>query len=431
MNIIDIIEKKKHNLELTKFEIEFVIENMMCGEIDDYQISALMMAIYFNSMTDAETINLTNAMINSGDVIDLSKLTNPTVDKHSTGGVGDKTSLILGPLLSTFNLSVAKMSGRGLGHTGGTLDKLESIEGFNINLTEDEFISQVNKTGLAIIGQTQELVPADKKLYALRDVTATVDSLPLIAASIMSKKIASGAHNMILDVKYGSGAFMKTKEDAEVLAKKLVMIGNGVGRNTVAVISDMEQPLGCAIGNALEVQEAIDILQGHGPEDVTELCILLTVELLLMTGLYSDAALARSDVEIKISNGEAYAKFLEFIKAQGAVEYAEESLPHTIKVVEIIAEESGYVSQVDAITIGRAAMILGAGRVKKTDIIDPAVGIVLHKKIGDFIENGDVICDVHVNDETNLEQVISMIGQAYEISEQKVEDKKIIEKIIK
>jgi len=431
MNIIDIIEKKKHNLELTKVEIDFVIDKMMIGEIDDYQISALMMAIYFNSMTDEETINLTNAMINSGDVIDLSKLENPTVDKHSTGGVGDKTSLILGPLLSTFNLSVAKMSGRGLGHTGGTLDKLEALEGFNINLSEEEFINQVNNTGLAIIGQTQELVPADKKLYALRDVTATVDSLPLIAASIMSKKIASGAHNMILDVKYGSGAFMKTKEDAEVLAEKLVMIGNGVGRNTVAVISDMEQPLGCAIGNALEVQEAIDTLKGHGPSDVTELCILLTVELLLMTETYTDPILARTKVEEKISSGEAYNKFLEFIQAQGAVEHAEETMSHSIKVVEIIAEESGYVSQVDAITLGRAAMILGAGRVKKTDIIDPAVGIVLHKKIGDFIEVGDVICDVHVNDETNLEQVISMIGNAYETSAEEVVVKKIIEKIIK
>jgi pyrimidine-nucleoside phosphorylase len=431
MNIIDIIEKKKHNLELTKVEIDFVIDKMMSGEIDDYQISALMMAIYFNSMTDEETINLTNAMINSGDVIDLSKLENPTVDKHSTGGVGDKTSLILGPLLSTFNLSVAKMSGRGLGHTGGTLDKLEALEGFNINLSEEEFINQVNNTGLAIIGQTQELVPADKKLYALRDVTATVDSLPLIAASIMSKKIASGAHNMILDVKYGSGAFMKTKEDAEVLAEKLVMIGNGVGRNTVAVISDMEQPLGCAIGNALEVQEAIDTLKGHGPSDVTELCILLTVELLLMTETYTDPILARTKVEEKISSGEAYNKFLQFIQAQGAVEHAEETMSHSIKVVEIIAEESGYVSQVDAITLGRAAMILGAGRVKKTDIIDPAVGIVLHKKIGDFIEVGDVICDVHVNDETNLEQVISMIGNAYETSVEEVVVKKIIEKIIK
>lgn len=431
MNIIDIIEKKKHNLELTQAEIEFVIEKMMSGEIDDYQISALMMAIYFNSMTDSETINLTNAMINSGDVIDLTGLDKPTVDKHSTGGVGDKTSLILGPLLATFDLAVAKMSGRGLGHTGGTLDKLEAIEGFNINLSEDEFINQVNDIGLAIIGQTQELVPADKKLYALRDVTATVDSLPLIAASIMSKKIASGAHNMILDVKYGSGAFMKTKEDAEVLAKKLVMIGNGVGRNTVAVISDMEQPLGCAVGNALEVQEAIDTLNGNGPEDVTELCILLTVELLLMTGLYTDASSARVDVEAKIENGEAYAKFLEFINAQGAVAGAEDTMPHTHNVIEIIAEESGFVSQVDAITIGRAAMILGAGRVKKIDVVDLGVGIVLHKKIGAFVEIGDVICDVHVNDETNLEHVITMIGDAYEISEEKVEDKKIIEKIIK
>ncbi|MGL5020887.1 MAG: thymidine phosphorylase, partial [Mycoplasmatales bacterium] len=280
MNIVEIIEKKKHNIELSIEEIKFVINGLMNGDIDDYQISALMMAIYFNSMTNDETINLTNAMINSGDVIDLSSIHNPTVDKHSTGGVGDKTSLILGPLLATFDLSVAKMSGRGLGHTGGTLDKLEALEGFKIEISDHDFIKQVNEHGVAIIGQTGELVPADKKLYALRDVTATVDSLPLIAASIMSKKIASGAHTIILDVKYGSGAFMKTINDAEELAKTLVMIGNGVGRKTIAAISSMSQPLGDAIGNSLEVQEAMDTLKGHGPSDVEELCTLLAIELL-------------------------------------------------------------------------------------------------------------------------------------------------------
>ncbi|MGL5021634.1 MAG: thymidine phosphorylase, partial [Mycoplasmatales bacterium] len=326
MNIVEIIEKKKHNIELSIEEIKFVINGLMNGDIDDYQISALMMAIYFNSMTNDETINLTNAMINSGDVIDLSSIHNPTVDKHSTGGVGDKTSLILGPLLATFDLSVAKMSGRGLGHTGGTLDKLEALEGFKVEISDHDFIKQVNEHGVAIIGQTGELVPADKKLYALRDVTATVDSLPLIAASIMSKKLASGAHTIILDVKYGSGAFMKTVNDAEELAGTLVMIGNGVGRKTIAAISSMSQPLGDAIGNSLEVQEAMDTLKGHGPSDVEELCTLLAIELLIETNKFSDANEARIAIKEKLTSGEAYTKFIDFIQAQGAVIGAQDDM---------------------------------------------------------------------------------------------------------
>lgn len=431
MNVLEIIEKKKHNQELTKTEIEFIVNGVTDGSIADYQISALLMAIYFNSMTDAEIINLTMAMVNSGDVVDLSKITKATVDKHSTGGVGDKTSLVLTSILACFDLAVAKMSGRGLGHTGGTIDKLESIEGFSVEISEEDFIKQVNEHSQAIIGQTANLVPADKKLYALRDVTATVDSIPLIAASIMSKKIASGASTVVLDVKYGTGAFMKTEEEAEVLAKKLVMIGNGVGRKTIAVITSMEEPLGNTVGNVLEVEEAIVALNGNGPEDLMEVTKTLASELLIANDKFTSEEEAIAAIDEVLLNGKAYSKFIDFIEAQGATEDAIEKMAIAKAKVEIIADEKGFVSAIDAENIGHAAALLGAGRMTKDDKIDVAVGIVLNKKIGDSINIGDIICEVHCNDEKNLDRVIEMIAESIKLSDSEVTKPKLIAKVIR
>ncbi len=431
MNILEIIEKKKHKKELTKAEIDFIVNGVTKNTIADYQISSLLMAIYFNSMTDQEIIDLTMAMVNSGDVVDLSKITKPTVDKHSTGGVGDKTSLVLTSILACFDLAVAKMSGRGLGHTGGTIDKLESIEGFSVEISEEQFINQVNEHSQAIIGQTANLVPADKKLYALRDVTATVDSIPLIAASIMSKKIASGASSIILDVKYGTGAFMKTEAEAEMLAKKLVMIGNGVGRKTMAVITSMQEPLGKAIGNVLEVEEAIAALNANGPEDLMVVTKTLACELLIANGKFSNETSALNAIDEVLINGKAYAKFVDFIKAQGAKNDAIETMPIAKEKVEIIAEETGFIQKIDAESIGHAAALLGAGRMQKDDKIDVAVGIILNKKIGDEVTIDDVICEVHYNDKKNLERVIEIIAQSISLSEQKVDKPNLIAKIIR
>lgn len=431
MNVLEIIEKKKHDQELTKTEIEFIVNGVTDGSIADYQISALLMAIYFNSMTDAEIINLTMAMVNSGDVVDLSKITKATVDKHSTGGVGDKTSLVLTSILACFDLAVAKMSGRGLGHTGGTIDKLESIEGFSVEISEEDFIKQVNEHSQAIIGQTANLVPADKKLYALRDVTATVDSIPLIAASIMSKKIASGASTIVLDVKYGTGAFMKTEEEAEVLAKKLVMIGNGVGRKTIAVITSMEEPLGNTVGNVLEVEEAIVALNGNGPEDLMEVTKTLASELLIANDKFTSEEEAIAAIDEVLLNGKAYSKFIDFIEAQGATEDAIKKMAIAKAKVEIIADEKGFVSAIDAENIGHAAALLGAGRMTKDDKIDVAVGIVLNKKIGDLINIGDIICEVHCNDEKNLDRVIEMIAESIKLSDSEVTKPKLIAKVIR
>ncbi len=431
MNVLEIIEKKKHNQELTKTEIEFIVNGVTDGSIADYQISALLMAIYFNSMTDAEIINLTMAMVNSGDVVDLSKITKATVDKHSTGGVGDKTSLVLTSILACFDLAVAKMSGRGLGHTGGTIDKLESIEGFSVEISEEDFIKQVNEHSQAIIGQTANLVPADKKLYALRDVTATVDSIPLIAASIMSKKIASGASTIVLDVKYGTGAFMKTEEEAEVLAKKLVMIGNGVGRKTIAVITSMEEPLGNTVGNVLEVEEAIVALNGNGPEDLMEVTKTLASELLIANNKFTSEEEAIAAIDEVLLNGKAYSKFIDFIEAQGATEDSIEKMAIAKAKVEIFADEKGFVSAIDAENIGHAAALLGAGRMTKDDKIDVAVGIVLNKKIGDSINIGDIICEVHCNDEKNIDRVIEMIAESIKLSDSEVTKPKLIAKVIR
>ncbi len=429
MNVVNLINKKKQGTSLSENEIEFLINGYIDGSIPDYQMSALLMAIYFKGMTRVETVHLTKVMMNSGDIINLDFLNKKIVDKHSTGGVGDKTTLIVGPLLASFDLAVAKMSGRGLGHTGGTVDKLEALNGFNSEVSEEQFISQVSSIGICITGQSKELVPADKKLYALRDVTGTVDSIPLIASSIMSKKLASGAHFIILDVKYGSGAFMNTIEEANELATELVSIGNALGRETKAVISFMDQPLGNAVGNALEVKEAIDTLRGNGPEDITLLSTKLTAELLVSSGVFNNAELAEQAITEKIKSGIVYEKFLEFIQTQGADKDAHEQMGQAKYIIPVVAKESGYVKSLNAELIGRAAMKLGAGRQTKNDVIDLQVGIIIEKKIADFINIGDELAQVHASKQ-NVEEVINEIYSAYEFSDTKVVKPKIIEKII-
>ncbi len=431
MNILEIIEKKKNNLELTKAEINYFVTGVTNGTIPDYQVSALLMAIYFNSMTDEEMTHLTMEMANSGDVVDLSGINKPTVDKHSTGGVGDKTSLVLTSILACFNVAVAKMSGRGLGHTGGTIDKLESLAGFSVEINKEQFIKQVNEHGQAIIAQSQNLVPADKKLYALRDVTATVDSIPLIAASIMSKKIASGASTIILDVKFGSGAFMKDEAAAQELAEKMVMIGNNVGRKTIAIITSMEQPLGYAIGNVLEVEEALACLSDEGPEDLLELTRTLAAELLVATANFATIEAANIAINQVITDGSAYAKFIDFITAQGANEDAIEAMPIAEQKLELFAEESGYIKSLKAIEFGHAAALLGAGRMTKTDEIDLAVGIVLHKKVGDYVEVGDLICELQFNEDKNVDYAANLIAESIELSTTPVEKQKLITKVIR
>lgn len=431
MNIIDLIEKKKQNIELTKEEINYVISNYMNDNIADYQMSALLMAIYFNGMSDNETIELTNAMIASGDVVDLSGIKNPTVDKHSTGGVGDKVSLILTPILATFDLAVAKMSGRGLGHTGGTLDKLEAIDGFKIEIDEENFIEIVENVGMSIIGQTKELVPADKRLYGLRDVTATVNSIPLIASSIMSKKIASGAHTIILDVKYGDGAFMKTAEDAEQLAKALVMIGNGVGRKTIGMVTNMTQPLGHMVGNSLEVIEAMDTLKGQGPKDISDLCKLIACEFLLATDKASDETEAMKLVEDSISSGRALEVFKKFVYAQGGTPTCLEDLKVAEVVTPVYAKQSGYVETIVADQVGIAAMHLGAGRVKYTDTIDHSVGIEVLIKVGDKIAEGDVIYNIYSHADQNLDATFDRLEKYTIFSDNPVAATPIIEKVVR
>lgn len=407
MRMVDIIEKKRDGQELTTAEINFFIEGYTKGEIPDYQASALAMAIYFQDMNDRERADLTRAMVESGDTIDLSAIDGVKVDKHSTGGVGDTTTLVLAPLVASLGVPVAKMSGRGLGHTGGTIDKLESIAGFHVELTREQFIDLVNRDKVAVIGQSDNLTPADKKLYALRDVTGTVNSIPLIASSIMSKKIAAGADAIVLDVKTGDGAFMKTQEDAEELAHAMVRIGNHVGRKTIAIISDMSQPLGFAIGNALEVKEAIETLQGKGPKDLTELVLTLGSQMVILAGKAKTSEEAKEMLLDAIHNGKALAKFKEFLANQGGDASIVDDLtklPQAKYKIELPAKQSGYISRMVADEIGVASMILGAGRATKEDVIDLAVGLVLHKKVGDKVEEGESILTIYSNCE-NVEDV--------------------------
>ena len=422
MRMVDLISKKRHNIELTTAEIEWIINGYTNKEIPDYQMSALLMAIVFNDMTKAERLALTQAMVNSGDVVDLSAIEGVKVDKHSTGGVGDKTSLILGPLVASMSVPVAKMSGRGLGHTGGTLDKLESISGMKIEIEMDQFIQQVNDIKLAIIGQTGNLAPADKYLYALRDVTGTVESVPLIASSIMSKKIAAGADAIVLDVKFGAGAFMKTLDDAKELATAMVEIGRDAGRETVAFLTDMNQPLGFAIGNALEVKEAIETLSGNGPKDLEELVLQLASHMVVLAKKAANTEQAYAQLKEKLQNGEALQKFKEFVAAQGGDTSQIENpelLPMASSVIPVTATEAGYVEKIDALSIGIAAMKLGAGRATKEDTIDMGVGVVLNKKVGEAINQGDVLAYVHTN-QADSQEAIEYIKKAYEISSSSV-----------
>ena len=407
MRMVDIIEKKRDGQELTTAEINFFIEGYTKGEIPDYQASALAMAIYFQDMNDRERADLTRAMVESGDTIDLSAIDGVKVDKHSTGGVGDTTTLVLAPLVASLGVPVAKMSGRGLGHTGGTIDKLESIAGFHVELTREQFIDLVNRDKVAVIGQSGNLTPADKKLYAHRDVTGTVNSIPLIASSIMSKKIAAGADAIVLDVKTGDGAFMKTQEDAEELAHAMVRIGNHVGRKTIAIISDMSQPLGFAIGNALEVKEAIETLQGKGPKDLTELVLTLGSQMVILAGKAKTSEEAKEMLLDAIHSGKALAKFKEFLANQGGDASIVDDLtklPQAKYKIELPAKQSGYISRMVADEIGVASMILGAGRATKEDVIDLAVGLVLHKKVGNKVEEGESILTIYSNRE-NVEDV--------------------------
>ncbi|MBC1418593.1 pyrimidine-nucleoside phosphorylase [Listeria fleischmannii] len=431
MRMVDIISKKRDGHELTTEEINFFIKEYTVGNIPDYQVSALLMAIYFEDMTDQERAAMTMAMVNSGETIDLSAIHGIKVDKHSTGGVGDTTTLVLAPLVAALDVPVAKMSGRGLGHTGGTIDKLEAVKGFHVELTKDDFVELVNRDKVAVIGQSGNLTPADKKLYALRDVTGTVDSIPLIASSIMSKKIAAGADAICLDVKTGAGAFMKTDEEAENLAKAMVRIGHNVGRKTMAVISDMSQPLGYAIGNALEVKEAIDTLKGEGPEDLTELVLVLGSQMVVLANQAENLEEAREKLIAVMKNGQALQKFKQFLENQGgdgSIVDAPEKLPQAKYQIEVPAKDEGFVNEIVADEIGIAAMILGAGRATKEDEIDLAVGLMLRKKVGDAVKIGEPLVTIFSNQE-DVEAVKIKIYENIRISNE-VKPPTLIHKII-
>jgi pyrimidine-nucleoside phosphorylase len=431
VRMVDIISKKRDGHELTTEEINFFIKEYTVGNIPDYQVSALLMAIYFEDMTDQERAAMTMAMVNSGETIDLSAIHGIKVDKHSTGGVGDTTTLVLAPLVAALDVPVAKMSGRGLGHTGGTIDKLEAVKGFHVELTKDDFVELVNRDKVAVIGQSGNLTPADKKLYALRDVTGTVDSIPLIASSIMSKKIAAGADAICLDVKTGAGAFMKTDEEAENLAKAMVRIGHNVGRKTMAVISDMSQPLGYAIGNALEVKEAIDTLKGEGPEDLTELVLVLGSQMVVLANQAENLEEAREKLIAVMKNGQALQKFKQFLENQGgdgSIVDAPEKLPQAKYQIEVPAKDEGFVSEIVADEIGIVAMILGAGRATKEDEIDLAVGLMLRKKVGDAVKIGEPLVTIFSNQE-DVEAVKTKIYENIRISNE-VKPPTLIHKII-
>lgn len=433
MRIYDIIMKKRNGYELSKEEIEFFVNGFTKGEIPDYQISALLMAIYFKGMNEEETLNLTMSMANSGDMIDLSGIDGIKVDKHSTGGVGDKTSLVLGPMVAALGVPVAKMSGRGLGHTGGTIDKLESIPGFSTVLPEEKFIENVNKYKIALVGQTANLAPADKKLYALRDVTATVDNMSLIASSIMSKKLASGADAIVLDVKTGSGAFMKKEKDAISLATEMVKIGNGAGRNTVAIVSDMDQPLGNAVGNGLEIIEVLETLKGRGPEDLLELSLVLGAFMLMAANVVDDVQCGINMLRETIDDGSAVSKFREFVIAQGGngeVVDNYELLPKARIKKEILAEENGFIERIETQEIGMVSLILGGGRETKESVIDPGVGIILNKKKGDRIESGDVIATLYGNDEKKTELAVQKLIDAISISKTPVTEETLVKWVV-
>ena len=400
MRMYDLIMKKRNGGTLSRDEIFFMIEGYTKGNIPDYQMSAMMMAIYFNGMNEKETAALTMAMAESGDQLDLSGIQGIKVDKHSTGGVGDKTSLALTPMVSACGVKIAKMSGRGLGHTGGTIDKLESFQGFSTSLSEEAFIDQVNRIGISIIGQTKNLAPADKKLYALRDVTATVDNMSLIASSIMSKKLAAGADAIVLDVKTGSGAFMKEEADDMLLAGEMMTMGKNAGRKMMAVISDMDQPLGNAVGNALEVKEAIETLKGHGPADFTELCMTLGSCMLMVAEIAENEQQAREMLKEAVDSGKALDKLAELVEAQGGdkrMVYETDLLPKASSITPLLSEKDGYVEKIQCDEVGICSLILGGGRETKESAIDLSVGIVLTKKVGSHVKAGEPLAYIHSN----------------------------------
>ena len=423
MHMLDLIDKKKKGKRLSKEEIYYIVQGYTEGVIPDYQISALLMAIYFQGMDAEETRMLTMAMVESGDQIDLSGIEGIKVDKHSTGGVGDKVSLVVIPLVASLGIPVAKMSGRGLGHTGGTIDKLESIEGFDISLSMEKFMENVNTYKMAIVGQTGDLTPADKKLYALRDVTATVDSIPLIASSIMSKKIASGSDAIVLDVKVGNGAFMKTLEDARALAKAMVSIGRGLGRDTVAVLTNMNEPLGKEVGNANEVREAIKTLKGEGMQDLVNVSVTIAGHMAVLGGAFDSVEDAEKAIRENMKNGKALEMLKTLVKIQGGnVSQIEtpDLLPAAKISVPVISKKKGFVHEIKAEEIGTSAMLLGAGRETKEDVIDYAAGITLQKKVGDEVNEGDVLCTLLTNRE-NYQDAYDKAQEAYDIADERPE----------
>lgn len=430
----DLIEKKKNGEELTKEELEFIVQGYTNGSIYDYQMSAFLMAVYFQGMTKQETFELTMAMEASGDTLDLSEIKGVKVDKHSTGGVGDKTTLVLAPMIAALDVPVAKMSGRGLGHTGGTIDKLEAFPGFLTSLPEKTFIQNVNEHKIAVAGQTKNLAPADKKIYALRDATACVNSIPLIASSIMSKKLASGADGICLDVKVGSGAFMKNEDDAQSLAKTMVDIGASANKKVVAVLTNMDEPLGNAVGNTLEVMEAIDALKGNGPKDLMEVVFALGCQMLLMAGRASSEEEAKELLQSTIDSGSAYNKFKEFVKIQGGnpedVDDMESLLSAKV-VSDVIALKDGYIAKIEAEKIGHASMLMGGGRASKEDDIDLSVGIILRKKVGDYVKANEPIATVYANDATLWEKAKEEVLDSYQFSDTKTQGKPMVIKTIK
>lgn len=420
MDIVGIIEKKRDKKELTDEEIRFFIKSVCDGTAADYQISALLMAIYLNKMTDRETAVLTDAMAHSGDIMDLSFAEGIKIDKHSSGGVGDKTTLVVAPMVAACGLKVAKMSGRGLGFSGGTIDKLESIKGFQTSLPEEKFRELVNKNGLCVIGQTKDVATADKKLYALRDVTGTVPDMSLIASSIMSKKLACNSDGIVLDVKVGSGAFVKTVEEAVELAQKMVNIGIANGKKTVAAITDMDQPLGFASGNALEVEEAVRTLKGEGPQDFTELCMIIAGFMLVLGEKARDISHARELLTDAVKSGRAFEKFVDFVRDQngdvGVIENTE-LLPKAKIVLTANAQEDGFVSSIMTENVGRAAIILGAGRLKKEDEINFATGVVFRKKVGDSVKRGEALFEIHADDEKSAHEARELVLSSVSISD--------------
>jgi len=433
MRMYDLIMKKRNGLALSKEEIGFMVQGYTDGKIPDYQMSAMLMAIYFRGMNEEETLYLTESMEYSGETLDLSEIRGVKVDKHSTGGVGDKTTLALTPMVAACGIPVAKMSGRGLGHTGGTIDKLESFSGFSTAISPETFIRNVNEIGIAIMGQTADLAPADKKLYALRDVTATVDNMSLIASSIMSKKLASGADAIVLDVKTGSGAFMKSTEDSFALAREMVRLGNNAGRKTYAVISDMDQPLGYAVGNALEVKEAIDTLQGRGPADFVELCMTLGSYMLIAGGIAENPEEAKEKLTESVRSGRALDKLAQLVEAQGgdrSAVFRPELLPKASYEEKISSVAEGFISHIECGEIGMCSLILGGGRETKESDIDLSVGLVLQKKTGDRVKKGETLAVLYGNDREKMEQAKQRFLRAYSFSQEPVEKSALIKGVI-